>query len=197
VHNARTKTIERMNAYKESKFILICFILALLSFTNKADNYCDNLLQEKKYIERDVSILKVDPYLIPFLDTIVKSELECEYYDSCQSGFLYSMKDYVFLSDTTLDIHPSDLILINSQNIYTYDYKNCYGVFEYSKVRFICDNSCNKRYLTKTDKSIKIKYIEIKKEIYIDDRWSDWSLLLKDQNLIIFQHHPCYKKQSI
>ena len=163
--------------------------------TKKTENKgCDSWLIGRPTNEVSLPIYKIDSCFNKYLDTIIEEETKCTFFDSCQSGFLYYMRNYIFVSDTTERVSPRDLIMISSENIYTYDYTYCLGIFEYKGYRFICDSLCNKDFLKKTNKLKKIKYLKIDKKRIpeIDDRWSDWTFNVKNKKIKIYSHHPCY-----
>jgi hypothetical protein len=148
---------------------------------------CDTLLRGDKIETANVRIYNVDPAFYIFLDTIIKSETKCPYYNKCNSGFLFSTS----LFSSSPDV---DEIAISSLNISTYDYSKSYGIFNYQGYRFVCDSLCNKELLQETDKNVLIKFVisKNKKGLDIDDRFSSWYFVYLNKKLSLNSHHPCY-----
>jgi hypothetical protein len=148
---------------------------------------CDSLLIGKDVIEESIAIYKINKGFNPYLDTIIINEEQCAYYNRCVSGFSFTVQQ----SDRNFKIE------INSTNIYSYDYSNCFGVFEYGGYLFICEGLNTKEILNITKFNRKLKYLNIDRtqwEITHDDRFSTWYFELNNNNIQIRGHHPCPKR---
>ena len=157
------------------------------------NNNCDSLFFGRPTKEVNVPLYEIDSSFKIYLDSIIEEEIKCTFYNPCQSGFLYYMRNFVFVPETNQRNSHSSVFYISSENIYTYDYSKCIGLFEYRSFRFICDSLCYKDILKKTNNSRKIKFLLIsKKEPINDDRWSDWGFIIKNKKLQLFSHHHCY-----
>ena len=132
--------------------------------TVKSD--CDSLLTGRTVNEIVLPLYIIDSSFVKFLETIVNEESKCTFFDSCQSGFLYSSYEAkVYTSNTQKS--SALKIIISSTNIYNYDYSDCIGIFEYGGFRFICYRNCDKSLLTKTDKIKKNQVFKYKEGRYL------------------------------
>ena len=145
---------------------------------------CDSSLIGKNVIEIDMAIYKINKIFYDYLDTIIVNEEKCVYYDRCISGFSFTIEK----SGKNFQIE------INSANIYSYDYSECFGVFEYAGYLFICEDLNTKEILNRTKFYKKIKYLNIDRtqwEITHDDRFSTWYFEINNNIIQLRGHHPC------
>lgn len=151
---------------------------------------------------RKVPVYTIDSTFYPFLDTVINSEKKCIYFDPYQIGFLYDLCDFDFAPKEEMDRYKDyDVFSLATENIYTYDYSKCIGIFEYKGFRFICDSICNTELLKKTNSYAIVKYFfnenKVEEEPFNDDRWSDWYFLYKKGNIKLYGYHPCMQKIRI
>lgn len=145
---------------------------------------CDTILKGKRIVEKNIPVYRIDKSFYQFLDTIIKSEKKCPYYNQCSCGFSFIVEK----SEGTLYLE------VNTENIYTYDYSNCSGIFEYNGYRFCCENLIINELLHKTEAILKVKYLDLsdkKKSDVIDDRFSTWYFKYSKKKIILRGHHPC------
>jgi len=146
---------------------------------------CDTLLRGKKIISKEIPVFKIDSSFYPFLDSIIKLEKTCPYYKQCTCGFSFFTKVFS-------DFYK---IEINSENIYTYDYSKCYGIFEYHNHRFVCEGLFNKELLIKTTSMQIVKYLNFNRnneKIEYNDRLSTWYFNYKNKKIIPNGFHGCF-----
>lgn len=170
-------------------FLLASFFLSCMNSKNneRAISNCDSLLKGKEIIEESITVYEVNKEIHAFLDSIILYEEECAYYNKCVSGFSFTVQQE----------NESLKIEINSANIYSHDYSNCFGVFEYGSYLFICEGLNIEKILNRTKLKKKIKYINIDRsqwEISHDDRFSTWYFELKNDIIHLTGHHPCPKR---
>lgn len=149
----------------------------------------DTMANGERIDSINVDLIDIDSSFFNFFDTIIIEEKRCPYYNDCNSGFLFT---------TSLIKSKSGLkeIMISSININRYDYSKCKGVFIYNNFRFVLDSLSDDEYLHITNNKIKIKYfIENKhnKRFDIDDRFSNWLFIKKNNNIECSGHYSCPK----
>jgi len=168
---------------------MLFFMNCMNSNKNVRENAnCDSLLIGKDVIEVNITVYKIDKKFYTYLDSIILNEEKCAYYNRCFSGFSFSVQQ---------SENENIKVEINSANIYSHDYSNCFGVFEYGNYLFICDGLKPKEILNFTKLKKKVKYLNIDRsqwEISHDDRFSTWYFELNNDIIQIRGHHPCPKR---
>ncbi len=153
---------------------------------NSEVSECDTLLVGKEYLEISLPIYDIDTAFNKFLDSIINAEKQCPFYNSCKSGFVFTV---------TCDSGKYS-IQVSSVNIYCFNYPESEGLFEYKKHRFIIDSYCNINALHKSDKMFLVKYLKLdylNKPLNNDDRYSTWYFDYVNNEILCKGQQPCYK----
>lgn len=144
---------------------------------------CDTVLINRHFSDTLIPIYNVDNIFFNYLDTIIRTEKQCAYFNECLTGF--ELISY-------LDNNGTELLNIETiPNKYVYDYSKCKGIFIYNNFHFILSQT-NIPILNATDSLYSQKYLkQTTRFIGHDDRWSAWTFELKDKNYIFKDHFQC------
>jgi hypothetical protein len=184
------------NVFKGIAFL--CFVIAFNSCNaprfrnlNQIDtSFCDSISLGKTE-NCLVNIYDIDPLFNNLLDSIINQEVKYPYYNNCYSSFLYSTSDIV-----PEGIPETELICFSAINRYRYNFNQCYGIFKFKGWYFICDNSCNRKFLKATNKKMKVDYLVNDTTNWrneLNDNYSNWMLVERKGKIeIVDSYQPYY-----
>lgn len=174
-------------------YVLILSLFLFSCYSKKEEKKLLNndvlVSNSKDSLKKSLPIYNIDKVLFEALDSIIKEENSCPFYDSAKSGFAFTITcDSVKYS-----------FQVSSVNIYSYDYAKSSGVFIYRKHRFIIESYCKIDLMYRSDKNLLVRYLDLDYEnrpLNNDDRYSSWYFNYIDNKVMFAGHQPCFNSKD-